>query len=71
MKTKLERRMNKSNVLRDRRDEKEGKMLNQKEMQRLKMIGKWHRKQTKKIQTGTTEVVINKNKSNTQNNTEN
>lgn len=40
MKTKLERRMNKSNVLRDRRDEKEGKMLNQKEMQRLKMIGK-------------------------------
>jgi len=40
MKTKLERRMNKSNVLRDIRDEKERKMLNQKEMQRLKMIGK-------------------------------
>ena len=32
--------MNKSNVLRDIRDEKERKMLNQKEMQRLKMIGK-------------------------------
>lgn len=40
MKTKLQRRMNKSNILRDRRDEKEEEMLNQKEMQRLKMIGK-------------------------------
>lgn len=40
MKPKLQRRMNKSNILRDRRDEKEEEMLNQKEMQRLKMIGK-------------------------------
>ena len=40
MKTKLQRRMNKSNILRDRRDEKEEEMLNQKEMQRLQMIGK-------------------------------
>lgn len=40
MKTKLESRMNKSNVVRDREMKRRKKMLNQKEMQRLKTTGK-------------------------------